>query len=842
MMCSKSTLPLILIQMFFSSIHSKRLANHYLLRLYRDEIKILENGTFPKRDARKLEYYKQEIARNEQLVRFQAWIKMNEDSRLYDDIQTKCYKRFKTKKRRKKAANSIEKWEKRVRIHFLQNFLLQNGYFLQRRRHHTTQPTSTVLMLQFTSDKIIPNFMKKILPNGVFYKYYLPFHSLIKKVPERIHSLVKTCVDTFKRKTRQQQNTTHSSQDQNKTLHKYLRKIERSMRKLEEALGRGTSRPNTTRKKLSKGRKRLNEILKRKRRQKRFRRKLNRINLLFPPPTTHDPERDGDIRDIFETTNSNLSYFHQTSKEPLSYETIGQMVTSSVDKYASREALVDCTQNVRLTFKETHRRTENLALGLLELGFKPGDRIGIWGPNSVQWYIASIAAAKAGLIIVDINPAYQSSELLYCIQSVQLKGIIMDETFKTQNYLNILKEAVRDLKTDGPGTPVRSAALPYFTHVVINSDKQFDGAYRFQDIELQFANKSHLATLQDIGKTVQADEGCIIQFTSGTTGSPKAALLSHFNVVNNGLLAAKRQNLFEKIHRVCIQVPFFHIYGHVIGILGSLSSGTTLVVPSPSFNPDASLVAFEKERCTSVYGTPTMYVDVLAKASRLSEEERREKFKSLEFTQVYGMTETSPVTFLHPADNEVCRNTAHTVGKVLEHTEVKVVDSDNRMVPYGQQGELLIRGYCNMLRYWGNEEKTKEILGEDNWLRTGDQFVLTKDGFGSVVGRIKDLIIRGGENIYPSEIEDFLTTHPDILEAYVYGIRDERMGEEIGASIRLTENSSLTEDELRGYFKGKISHFKVPRHIEFVQDFPKTTSGKIRKFMLKEAMEKRLNV
>lgn len=198
--------------------------------------------------------------------------------------------------------NSIEKWEKRVRIHFLQNFLLQNGYFLQRRRHHTTQPTSTVLMLQFTSDKIIPNFMKKILPNGVFYKYYLPFHSLIKKVPERIHSLVKTCVDTFKRKTRQQQNTTHSSQDQNKTLHKYLRKIERSMRKLEEALGRGTSRPNTTRKKLSKGRKRLNEILKRKRRQKRFRRKLNRINLLFPPPTTHDPERDGDIRDIFETT------------------------------------------------------------------------------------------------------------------------------------------------------------------------------------------------------------------------------------------------------------------------------------------------------------------------------------------------------------------------------------------------------------------------------------------------------------------------------------------------------------------------------------------------------------
>ncbi|KAI5709688.1 hypothetical protein M8J75_002383 [Diaphorina citri] len=754
MMCSKSTLPLILIQMFFSSIHSKRLANHYLLRLYRDEIKILENGTFPKRDARKLEYYKQEIARNEQLVRFQAWIKMNEDSRLYDDIQTKCYKRFKTKKRRKKAANSIEKWEKRVRIHFLQNFLLQNGYFLQRRRHHTTQPTSTVLMLQFTSDKIIPNFMKKILPNGVFYKYYLPFHSLIKKVPERIHSLVKTCVDTFKRKTRQQQNTTHSSQDQNKTLHKYLRKIERSMRKLEEALGRGTSRPNTTRKKLSKGRKRLNEILKRKRRQKRFRRKLNRINLLFPPPTTHDPERDGDIRDIFETTNSNLSYFHQTSKEPLSYETIGQMVTSSVDKYASREALVDCTQNVRLTFEETHRRTENLALGLLELGFKPGDRIGIWGPNSVQWYIASIAAAKAGLIIVDINPAYQSSELLYCIQSVQLKGIIMDETFKTQNYLNILKEAVRDLKTDGPGTPVRSAALPYFSHVVINSDKQFDGAYRFRDIELQFANKSHLATLQDIGKNVQADEGCIIQFTSGTTGSPKAALLSHFNVVNNGLLAAKRQNLFEKIHRVCIQVPFFHIYGHVIGILGSLSSGTTLVVPSPSFNPDASLVAFETERCTGVYGTPTMYVDVLAKASRLSEEERREKFKSLEFT-------------------------------------VKVVDSDNRMVPYGQQGELLIRGYCNMLRYWGNEEKTKEILGEDNWLRTGDQFVLTKDGFGSVVGRIKDLIIRGGENIYPSEIEDFLTTHPDILEAYVYGIRDERMGEEIGASIRLTENSYL---------------------------------------------------
>ncbi|KAL1463238.1 hypothetical protein WDU94_015011, partial [Cyamophila willieti] len=363
------------------------------------------------------------------------------------------------------------------------------------------------------------------------------------------------------------------------------------------------------------------------------------------------------------------------------------------------------------------------------------------------------------------------------------------------------------------------------------------------------------------------DDGCLIQFTSGTTGSPKAALLSHFNVVNNGLLAAKRQNLFEKVHKICIQVPFFHIYGHVIGILGCFTSGTSLVLPSPSFNADASIAAFEKERCTGVYGTPTMYVDVLAKAAGMGKEERQDKFKFLEFTvsggasispemirnikttldlqrsmQVYGMTETSPVTFLHPADNELSANKAHTVGQVLEHTEVKVVDSDNRMVPLGQQGELLVRGYCNMLRYWGNEEKTKEIMGEDGWLRTGDQFVLTEDGFGQVVGRIKDLIIRGGENIYPGEVEDFLTTHPDILEAYVYGVRDERMGEEIAASIRLRDNCSLSETDLRKYCKGKISHFKVPRYIEFVQDFPKTTSGKIRKFILKESVEKRLNV
>uniref|UniRef100_A0A8D8VFM1 Medium-chain acyl-CoA ligase ACSF2, mitochondrial n=1 Tax=Cacopsylla melanoneura TaxID=428564 RepID=A0A8D8VFM1_9HEMI len=464
---------------------------------------------------------------------------------------------------------------------------------------------------------------------------------------------------------------------------------------------------------------------------------------------------------VFHRKSSHLSYYHQTSKEPLTYQTISQMVSAAVTKYGNREALVDCTQGVRLTFEEANKRAENFALGLLELGFKPNDRIGIWGPNSVQWYIASLAASKAGLIIVDINPGYQSSELLYCIQAVKLKGIIMDETFKTQHYLNILNQAVPDLTNSGPNTPVKSATLPYFTHVIVNSSQKHDGVYRFQDIEHEYSNKKHHSSLLDIDKQCQADDGCLIQFTSGTTGSPKAALLSHFNVVNNGLLAAKRQNLNKMWLLICQQ-------------------------------------------------------------------------------QVYGMTETSPVTFLHPAENELSANKAHTVGKVLEHTEVKVVDSENRMVPLGQQGELLVRGYCNMLRYWGNEEKTKEMISEDGWLRTGDQFVLTEDGFGQVVGRLKDLIIRGGENIYPGEVEDFLTNHPDILEAYVYGVRDERMGEEIGASIRLQDNCSLSEADLREYCKGKISHFKVPRYIEFVQDFPKTTSGKIRKFILKENMEKRL--
>lgn len=573
------------------------------------------------------------------------------------------------------------------------------------------------------------------------------------------------------------------------------------------------------------------------------------------------------LKGQFSSVRKSSSYFHQTSSEPLVYKTIAQLVEESVEKYGSREALVDCTKNVRLSFDDANKRAENLALGLVELGFKPGDRIGLWGPNTAEWFISSLATAKAGLVAVDINPAYQSNELLYCIQSVGLKGIIMDETFKTQNYLEILKKALPDMKCLGEDHPVQSVASPTFTHVIINSEKKFDGTFNFKDVESKYASPNHRVHLLHTLQSVQADDGCIIQFTSGTTGSPKAALLSHFNVVNNAHLVAKRQTLFDEKHKICIQVPFFHIYGQVVGILGCFGSGTTLVLPSPSFNPEASIQALEKERCTGIYGTPTMYVDLLAKARQFSAEQRKEKFEALQFSvtggasiapslmedmkqmfglkrsmQVYGMTETSPVTFLHPADDQTCEQMPHSVGKVLEHTEVKVVDADKKMVPFGQKGELLIRAYCNMLRYWGNEEKTKEIISEDNWLRTGDQFILTEDGFGQVVGRIKDLIIRGGENIYPLEIEDFLITHPQILEVYVYGVKDERMGEEIGASIRLKENSHLREDELRAYCKGKISHFKIPKFVEFVKSFPTTTSGKIQKFILKESMEKKLGV
>ncbi|KAI5711314.1 hypothetical protein M8J75_016030 [Diaphorina citri] len=516
----------------------------------------------------------------------------------------------------------------------------------------------------------------------------------------------------------------------------------------------------------------------------------------------------------FHLSQKNFSYVHGASSIKFVTDTIGQLVDKSAEKYGSTESCVDVRNNVRLTFEQVHSQATELASGLLALGFKPGDRLGIWGPNSAQWQITSLAACKAGLIMVDLNPAYQSQEILNCIKKVNVKGIVADETFKTQNYYNLVKAVLPEIGETAASTPIASKQCPYFTHLIIDSEKSLNGAFRLKDVA-QSGNRESLDVID-----------------KGTTGFPKAAFLSHFNIVNNSNIGGRRLNFHKNHQRIAVQVPYFHVFGHVYGILTNLLFGSTLINASPTFEGEATMNILDKEKVTSIYGTPTMHADIVHRASQLSEDERRRKFATVDYTIsggasisrqlmkalqetlylkkavcAYGMTETSPATFLallNEKDEEHCYN---TVGHIMDHVEAKVVDHNNRIVPFGTPGELLIRGHCNMLGYWEDEQKTKETIGPDRWLRTGDQFVLREDGYGQVVGRIKDMIIRGGENIYPKEIEEFIQTHPNVLEAYAYRVPDERMGEEVGISIKLKENAKLNADDIRTFCKGKVSKF-----------------------------------
>lgn len=370
------------------------------------------------------------------------------------------------------------------------------------------------------------------------------------------------------------------------------------------------------------------------------------------------------------------------------------------------------------------------------------------------------------------------------------------------------------------------------------------------------ASPEEVASIEGKQATINPDSGCNIQFTSGTTGLPKAALLSHFSFVNNGYLIGKRNEFNTKAHRICFQTPLFHAYGLVIGVVAAIHYGTTIVLPDAGFNVAKSLEAIQKEKCTVVYGTPTMYVDLLAKQKELGVQVNTpeiavtggaacspEMFKKImkklgvkKVKTVFGMTELSAVIFQSMYE-ETIQQMAETVGYIQEHVEAKVVDDKGQTVPFGERGELWIRCYSAMLEYWDDPEKTKETIGNDKWLKTGDQFVLQEDGYGKIVGRIKEMIIRGGENIFPKEIEDFLSTHPNVAEVHVVGVPDERLGEEMCAFVKLKPETMLSHADMKHFCKGNIAHFKIPRYLEIVEDFPKTQSGKIQKFKLLKQWE-----
>jgi len=463
----------------------------------------------------------------------------------------------------------------------------------------------------------------------------------------------------------------------------------------------------------------------------------------------------------------------------------------------------------------------------------------------------------AGLILVNINPAYQPEELKYCLNKVGVKGLVAADSFKTQNYYELLSSIAPELRTS-PAGGIQCPDIPSLKTVIMMSHLDHPGAFKFEEI-LGNPSPGGLERVEGLTHRIQMDQPANIQFTSGTTGKPKGVTLSHHNLVNNAYNIGLRIGYDLEPHRVCVSVPFYHCFGNVCATLGGIIHGATSVVPCPSFNGAACVAAIESEKCTSIYGTPTMFVDMLDSARRTKpdvshvktgimagapcpEELCRNVISELnmkDFVVCYGMTETSPVTFQGFTTDPMHLKTG-TVGYPSNHQEMAIMDTEGRIVEAGVEGELVTRGYSTMLGYWGDVEKTLEVITPDRWFHTGDVAVIEENGYGRIVGRMKDMIIRGGENIYPREIEEFLHTHPAIMEAQAFGVRDARMGEELCAWVKLNPGHSLQEEEIRSFCKGNISHFKIPKYFSFVTEFPTTVTGKIQKFVMREVMEDRI--
>jgi fatty-acyl-CoA synthase len=534
-----------------------------------------------------------------------------------------------------------------------------------------------------------------------------------------------------------------------------------------------------------------------------------------------------------------ISYDHGVSDKKLIGETIGAFFDRAVETWRDREALVVRQQDVRWSWGELGRRVDDLAAGLLSLGLERGDRVGIWAPNRSEWTLAQFATAKAGLILVNVNPAYRRSELEYAMNKVECKALILAPALKTSNYLEITDDLVKANK------------LPHLKHIVRLGPEKTPGMLNFDDVATAGGNAERMK-LADLGPKLQFDDAINIQFTSGTTGHPKGATLSHHNILNNGYFVAEGLRLTPD-DRLCIPVPLYHCFGMVMGNLGCLTHGATMVYPAEAFDPLATLQAIAEERCTALYGVPTMFIAQLdhpefarfdlrslrtgIMAGSPCPIEVMKKVQSQmnmgEVTIAYGMTETSPVSTQCATDDPVERRVS-TVGQVLPHIEIKIVDPEGKAVPRGETGEFCTRGYSVMKGYWNDADKTRDAIDEAGWMRTGDLATMDEEGYVNIVGRLKDMVIRGGENVYPREIEEFLYSHPKIQDVQVIGVPDPRYGEEICAWIKLHGGQSATPEEIRAFCKGQIAHYKIPRYIEFVPEFPMTITGKIQKFVMRE--------
>lgn len=532
-------------------------------------------------------------------------------------------------------------------------------------------------------------------------------------------------------------------------------------------------------------------------------------------------------------TKPALSYASGVSDVPLLGETIGANFERAVARFGDREALVDCATQRRWTYSELDVEVDEVALGLMALGVGKGDRVGIWAPNCAEWVLVQYATAKIGAVLVNVNPAYRSHELRYVVRQSGMSVLVSAVIHRTSDYRAMVEEV--------------RAECPELRQVV------YIGEPSWRDLVTAGSGADHVE-LERRMATLSFDDPINIQYTSGTTGFPKGATLSHHNILNNGYFVGELIHYTER-DRVCLPVPFYHCFGMVMGNLGATSHGACIVIPAPAFDPAATLRAVAEERCTSLYGVPTMFIAELGlpdfasydlstlrtgimAGSPCPVEVMKRVVSEMHMSEVaicYGMTETSPVSTMTRTDDDLARRT-ETVGRVMPHVEVKVVDPATGLeLPRGQAGELCTRGYSVMLGYWDEPEKTAEAVDAAGWMHTGDLAVMDDAGYVNISGRIKDMVIRGGENIYPREIEEFLYSHPDVADVQVIGVPDEKYGEELMAWVVLRPGAEpLTAEALRAFCQGKLAHYKIPRYVHCVDGFPMTVTGKVRKVEMRE--------
>jgi fatty-acyl-CoA synthase len=552
------------------------------------------------------------------------------------------------------------------------------------------------------------------------------------------------------------------------------------------------------------------------------------------------------------------SWVRGPARPRLLQQTIGEALAWASERWGDELALISVAQGIRWSWRQLAHRADELAAGLLGLGLQPGDRIGVWAPNCAEWTLTQFAAARAGLILVTINPAYRRSEVEYTLNKVGVKALVAAERYKASDYVGMIEDLAPEVAASTPGA-LACAAMPALK-VLIKIGGGARPGWLALDHIVDRGRQGDLAGVAAIGRRLRARDAINIQFTSGTTGSPKGATLSHRNILNNGYFVGAAMGL-KADDRLCLPVPLYHCFGMVMGNLACLAHGAAMVYPSPTFDASAALASVEAEACTGLYGVPTMFIAMLGApdfarydltslrtgcmaGAPCPVEVMKQVIARLHMRDVtiaYGMTETSPVSFQTSPRDSLARRVS-TIGRVQPHLEVKIIDEHGAIVGRGKPGEVCTRGYSVMLGYWDDAERTAQCLDTDGWMHTGDIGTLDAQGYGNIVGRIKDMVIRGGENLYPAEIEAFLYRHPKIADVQVVGLPDPRYGEELCAWIRLHPGQSADEADIRAFCEGQIAHHKIPRYMRFVDEFPMTVTGKIQKFLIRQAMIEELGL